>query len=368
MINEWLQCRDLDQILRATCSTIIVIKMILKTVIIELVTWIGYDTHSELMTKITNGVFIGLFFNTAILLLLTNANLSDVSTTLGSFFSGTYYDYSPYWYATVGATLVSTMQLNAFMPPVYEGITNATVWLGQTRDNGWRCCRPKSERQYHTKKTQIYQYLDLYTGPDYIIHYKYSGILNVTFVTMMYGLGLPMLFPIAFLSFFIIYATERYQLAYTYQLPPAMDNKMTQNAMGLLSYTPLLFLLNGYWMLANRQMFENVINQLTLSTEEMSSAHGLNSVFAMSQATPMLLIGFCILVIMLLRTCFYEKMQKWGFVISTNVIEVDENLPNFFNAIKLADADWFVSESNYLKENYKFTFADDKVVERLDNW
>ena len=61
-------------------------------------------------------------------------------------------------------------------------------------------------------------------------------------------------------------------------------------------------------------------------------------------------------------------MQKWGFVISTNVIEVDENLPNFFNAVKLADADWFVSESNYLKENYKFTFADNKVVERLDNW
>ena len=52
--------------------------------------------------------------------------------------------------------------------------------------------------------------MDLYTGPDYIVHYKYSGILNVTYVTMLYGLGLPMLFPIAFLSYFIFWATERY--------------------------------------------------------------------------------------------------------------------------------------------------------------
>lgn len=56
-------------------------------------------------------------------------------------------------------------------------------------------------------------------------------MLNITYVTMMYGLGLPMLFPIAFLSYFVLWATERYQLAYTYQLPPAMDDKMTVNAM-----------------------------------------------------------------------------------------------------------------------------------------
>jgi len=218
------------------------------------------------MTKIVNGVFIALFFNTGILLVLTNANLSDVSGWLSAVFSGTFYDYSPKWYANVGSVLVSTMLLNAFMPPIFEAITNGTAWLFQTMDNGWRCCKKKEERMYHTKTTQIYQYLDLYTGPDYIVHYKYSGVLNVIYVTMLYGLGLPALFPIAFLSFFIYWATERYQLAYTYQLPPAMDDKMTVNAMNLLAYTPIMFLMNGYWMLSNRQMFENTINSLTYST------------------------------------------------------------------------------------------------------
>jgi len=189
---------------------IIAINYILKMITIELITWIGYDTHSELMTKITNGVFIALFFNTGILLILTSANLSDVSSWLGGIFSGQFYDYSPQWYATVGSTLVSTMLLNAFMPPVYEGITNALSWLFQMMDNGCMCCTKKEISAYHTKTTQIYQYLDLYTGPDYIVHYKFSGILNVTYVTMLYGLGLPMLFPIAFVSYFIFWATERY--------------------------------------------------------------------------------------------------------------------------------------------------------------
>ena len=92
------------------------------------------------MSKIVNGVFVALFFNTGILLLLTNANVSDVSNWLSGVFSGRYYDYSPQWYGSVGSVLVSTMYLNAFMPPVYELMANATVWLYQMLDNGWKCC------------------------------------------------------------------------------------------------------------------------------------------------------------------------------------------------------------------------------------
>ena len=85
---------------------IVALNYVLKIIAISLISWIGYDTHSELMTKITNGVFIVLFFNTGILLTLVNANLSDISSVLGNFSYGTFYDYSTRWYATVGNTLV----------------------------------------------------------------------------------------------------------------------------------------------------------------------------------------------------------------------------------------------------------------------
>jgi len=59
----------------------------------------------------------------------------------------------------------------------------------------------------------------------------------------------------------------------------------------------------------------------------------------------MLMIAIAFVVIIVMRVGFYETMTKWGYTISTNVIEVDENLPNFFKSVKLSDADWIVKES-----------------------
>lgn len=46
------------------------------------------------------------------------------------------------------------------------------------------------------------QYIALYSGNDYVMHFKYSSVLNVVFITMMYGVGMPLLFPLAAFNFF----------------------------------------------------------------------------------------------------------------------------------------------------------------------
>ena len=160
--------------------------------------------------------------------------------------------------------------------------------------------------------------MDLYSGPDFIIHFKYSAILNVTYVTMLYGLGMPILFPIAAVSYFIYYCCERYGLAYIYEMPPAMDDMMTKNALNLLSYSPLLLLLNGYWMLSNMQMFDSKVSRIDQVNDRMQSGHTMDSINALSHATPMLFIAIPLLVIILLRTQIYTYLEKWGFTISQN--------------------------------------------------
>jgi hypothetical protein len=37
------------------------------------------------------------------------------------------------------------------------------------------------------------------------MHYKYSTLMNIVFVTFMYGFGMPTLFPIACFSFIVLY-------------------------------------------------------------------------------------------------------------------------------------------------------------------
>ena len=90
-----------------------------------------------------------------------------------------------------------------------------------------------------------------------MIHFKYSGILNVTFVAMMYGLGMPILFPIAAFNFFNLYTLERLTTAYFYQMPPTFDDQMTKNALGIMRWGAVFYLFFGYWMLSSKVIFDN---------------------------------------------------------------------------------------------------------------
>ena len=178
-----------------------------------------------------------------------NANFSDTFPKLAYIFRGPFLDYDPAWYSTVGYLLVYTMIFNAIFPPIMQVISDLQVWLARRSDQSWE--KDALKIPYATKKTQVSQYFKLYTGADYIVHFKYSGILNVTYVTMMYGLGLPILFPIAVFTYGLFWLHEKYHMAYTYRLPPSFDDKLTHNAISMLRYAPILLLFNGYWMLDN---------------------------------------------------------------------------------------------------------------------
>ena len=94
--------------------------------------------------------------------------------------------------------------------------------------------------------------MNLYLGPEFIINYRVSWVMTVVYVTMFYGLGMPLLFPIAFFSLLLIYSFERYHLAYTYQKPPVMNHETIKIGLSFIHFTPLILLMNGFWMLSNR--------------------------------------------------------------------------------------------------------------------
>jgi len=49
------------------------------------------------------------------------------------------------------------------------------------------------------------------------MHYKYSTMLNTTFITMMFGAGMPILFPIAAATLVVFYCLENYKFYWTYK-------------------------------------------------------------------------------------------------------------------------------------------------------
>jgi len=134
------------------------------------------------------------------------------------------------------------MWFNAWFPIIEVLMYFGIRLLFRIMDRGCSCDK------YKTRTTSIQSYLDTYTGPAYLMHYKYSTLLNVVFVTFMYGLGMPILFPIACLSFVILYFQEKTMLYYGYRVPPMYDERLSQNVLDRLQTAPILLILFGYWM------------------------------------------------------------------------------------------------------------------------
>jgi len=208
-LSDTMKARVLGMIMS---FIIVATNFVLRMIMISLIKWIGEDTHSQQLKSITNGIFIVQFLNTGILLLLVQANLSEYDVPfVSSALDGPFTDFLPLWYVGVGYKIVQTMIVNAIFPFIEFGIAYTKLWVFRRMDDGF------AKDSYKTKKTNMQTYIDIYSGPEYLIHFKYSGILNVTFVTMMYGIGQPVLFPIALVSYFILYSIERVLIAYFYQ-------------------------------------------------------------------------------------------------------------------------------------------------------
>jgi hypothetical protein len=209
--------------------------------------------------------------------------------------------------------------------------------LKRILDSGWYFGRTEDSEMKTKAKTQR-QYINLYAGPEYLMHFKYSSILVQVFVSFMYGMFIPFLFITTLLGIFNMYCVERLALAYYYRQPPLYDASINSMAIRILKAAPILMFLIGYWGLGNRQVFFNEPfiemdhanstpnpNHLALSFK-----HGWNH-------THLCLLMFILLVIEALFSnkmwpCF-KKILYYDEKKMLNTDDVTENLDEYWKNI-----------------------------------
>ena len=246
---------------------------ILRTVCIILVNWVGYETETEKLERTTTVTFLAQFFNTAFLLLMINVNWSEQPISFG-LTSGEIPDFNSKWFKLVGASLIYTMIFNSVYP-FLEAMGYWGMRLGfRILDRGFSCDK------YKTKTTSIQSYIDVYAGPTYFMYFKYSTVQNIVFVTFMFGFGMPILFPVAAFSFFVLYLCERTMLFYAYRLPPMYDQRLSESVLNKINFAPCLFLFVGYWMVSNQQLLSNDhLHSVTNSSSIQKTDHLFQSWF-----------------------------------------------------------------------------------------
>jgi len=131
---------------------------------------------------------------------------------------GQYFDYSPYWYNDIGLKICITMCINVMVP---VGSTCAMMWKAKVER--WYDSKGTGDR-FVTRCTNMTAYKLVHSGDNYLIYLKFAESLNIVYTCMMYGMGIPILFPIAAVALFNSWACERYLMAKEVKLPPAMNN------------------------------------------------------------------------------------------------------------------------------------------------
>lgn len=145
-------------------------------------------------------------------------------------------------------------------------------------DRGYSCINCD---KYNTKAKTLNQYIETYVGGVYYMHFKYSGILNIVFVTLMYGVGLPYLFPTAVAALVILYYTEKALLYYSYRQPPSYDQRLSNFVIRMMLGGPVLMLFFGYWMLSSKQLISNeYLSPREFGNDPELSQHTMGDVFS----------------------------------------------------------------------------------------
>lgn len=101
---------------------ITVVNTIIRTANIILIKKVGYHTESSEITSIMISIFVATFFNTAILLLLADADLGQTTFLSWIPLRGPYPDLTENWYLNIAPSLIFTMLLNAVYLPMEFGI------------------------------------------------------------------------------------------------------------------------------------------------------------------------------------------------------------------------------------------------------
>jgi hypothetical protein len=93
----------------------------------------------------------------------------------------------------------------------------------------------------------------------------------------MFGAGLPILYPIAWLSFILFNLIERLLVTYSYREPPLFDQTLHRDALRLIKFAPLIYCAVAFWMFGNPQIFGTDVYYLRRYSQHQVTNHTLSS-------------------------------------------------------------------------------------------
>ena len=213
--------------------------------------WIRYDNVSRMISQILTIEFVLNFFNQGIIITIANANLR--STEYDShYLDGQYSDFTKEWFVHLAPLFINPFFIAFIFPFIQTSVKYCQVWAKDLWDR-----RFTAANKHMTNCLTTEEYADIKSAEHFEINSQYPKIMTIIMVCMVYGFGLPVLFPLTLVFLCITYCAHKLFIVYWYRKPPMYDDTLNKICLYYIKYGALLYALISYWQLTNRQMFYN---------------------------------------------------------------------------------------------------------------
>ena len=217
--------------------TNVVIEMVVK----NLVPYEHPHSLSDLTGAISMKMYMALTLNTVLSPVLAKVRLFDEQANMTSSaqtqitalpFSGDdkYVGFPIHWYSTVGYTIVSAMLLDIFVP-------HAIPILSMLFKRLYLYCRKDAAHKDAVTQRQLNS---LFEGPQFDMATRLGYVLNTCACTLFFSSGLPILVPMAMVSFLVSFCVDKYMILRYYKKPPQTKSTTIVNAFATLPAVVLM--------------------------------------------------------------------------------------------------------------------------------
>lgn len=153
---------------------------------------------------------------------------------------GPYDEYNMRWYVTVGMSILLAVIFQIFFPHIGLILNSCKMGILRCYDRSYTCNNRK------TRQITQEEYEDLYTGPEYILQLRFAQVLGLLFTTMTYSSGMPILYPLAFLTLLITFWTDKVLVSRYFRKENGFTADLSRQVVNMLPYTVMVHMPFGY--------------------------------------------------------------------------------------------------------------------------
>jgi hypothetical protein len=191
--------------------------------------------------------------------------------------------------------------------------------------------------------------------------------MNLVFVSMFYGFGMPIFFTLTLISFIVSYFVDKVVVALYYRKPPMYDDTLNINTVYFLKWGGFFYIAIGFWNLTNLQMFKNVV--LPLKYQEDLDMYGHTIISTLEGNWLVVFICALTFFIMLIGYELYDNFTSWFLLSSRIQADLDdvEGLPEFPTCLNHTQLENWILEEELCRSQFGYKKMFDETLEDFKN-